>query len=71
MRKIDISTEYITLGQLLKLAGCVDTGGEVKRFLRERRVTVNGLPEERRGRKLYPGDAVEAEGCGRFTVERR
>jgi len=70
MRKIDISTEYITLGQLLKLAGCVDTGGEVKRFLRERRVTVNGLPEERRGRKLYPGDTVDAEGCGRFTVER-
>jgi S4 domain protein YaaA len=71
MRKIAISTEYITLGQLLKLAGCVDTGGEVKLFLRERRVTVNGQREERRGRKLYPGDMVEAEGFGRFTVERR
>ena len=70
VKKVSISTEYITLGQLLKLVDCVATGGEVKRFLQSRRVTVNGQPETRRGRKLTAGDVVEAEGCGAFAVER-
>jgi ribosome-associated protein YbcJ (S4-like RNA binding protein) len=55
---------------LLKLVDCVATGGEVKHFLQSRRVTVNGQPETRRGRKLVAGDVVEAEGCGAFAVER-
>lgn len=71
IRKVTISTEYITLGQLLKLVDCVETGGQVKRFLQIRRVTVNGQAETRRGRKLVAGDVVEAEGCGVFAVERQ
>jgi ribosome-associated protein YbcJ (S4-like RNA binding protein) len=54
-------TGVITLGQLLKLAGIVDTGGEVKPFLASVAVRVNGEEEERRGRKLAPGDVVEIE----------
>ena len=30
MKEIGISTEYITLGQFLKLADCIDTGGQAK-----------------------------------------
>ncbi len=30
MKHIKISTEYITLGQFLKLADVIDTGGAVK-----------------------------------------
>lgn len=48
----------IRLGQLLKLADVVDGGGEVKDFLAEVDVTVNGEPEDRRGRQLHPGDVV-------------
>ena len=48
----------IRLGQLLKLAGVRDTGGEVKELLAEQAVTVNGEPEARRGRQLHPGDVV-------------
>jgi S4 domain protein YaaA len=71
MKTIHISTEYITLGQLLKLADCIDTGGGAKAFLQQNTVLVNGQPDNRRGRKLVPGDIIEVEGCGRFTVAAR
>jgi len=48
----------IRLGQLLKLAGIVDSGSEVKAFLTTERVLVNNQPEARRGRQLHPGDTV-------------
>ena len=48
----------IRLGQLLKAAGLVDTGGEAKLVLAEGLVTVNGEVELRRGRQLRPGDVV-------------
>jgi ribosome-associated protein len=48
----------IRLGQLLKAAGLVDTGGAAKALLAEGVVTVNGEPETRRGRQLAPGDVV-------------
>ncbi len=68
MKNIGISTEYITLGQFLKLADCIGTGGEVKHFLQEKSVRVNDEPENRRGRKLRVGDRVEVEGNGLFTI---
>jgi len=68
MKTIGISTEYITLGQFLKLADCIGTGGEAKFFLQEAEVLVNGEPDNRRGRKLRPGDVVDVSGCGKFTV---
>lgn len=66
---VRIKESYITLGQLLKLTDCVATGGQVKPFLQENAVLVNGQPEARRGRKLYPGDRVEVAGFGMFEVE--
>ncbi|MFB9326585.1 S4 domain-containing protein YaaA [Paenibacillus aurantiacus] len=71
MKDISISTEYIALGQFLKLADCISTGGEAKFFLQETAVVINGEPDNRRGRKLYDGDQVEVEGCGKFRVVRR
>lgn len=71
MKNIGISTEYITLGQFLKLAECIGTGGEVKHFLQEKSVRVNDEPENRRGRKLRVGDRIEVEGNGLFTISNR
>ncbi|MFC5529597.1 S4 domain-containing protein YaaA [Cohnella yongneupensis] len=71
MKQIGISTEYITLGQFLKLADCISTGGEAKFFLQEAKVLINGEPDNRRGRKLIVGDQIEVEGCGTFTVSTR
>ena len=58
MREVRTRGDMIRLGQLLKLAGVRDTGGEVKELLAEQGVTVNGEPEARRGRQLHPGDVV-------------
>jgi len=58
-RDIQINEGTIRLGQLLKLADVIGSGAEVKRFLAERPVRVNGEPEARRGRQLHPGDLVE------------
>lgn len=70
MRKVAISSEYIKLDQFLKLADCVPTGGMAKAILQDGAVQVNQQPEDRRGRKLYPGDIIDVEGCGTFQVER-
>lgn len=59
MKEIKIHSEYITLGQLIKYLGIVNTGGEIKAFLSENSVFVNEMPENRRGKKLYPGDFVQ------------
>ncbi|RNB77015.1 S4 domain-containing protein YaaA [Brevibacillus panacihumi] len=71
MREVSIKTEYIALGQFLKLAEVIDTGGMAKAFLAEVPIKVNGELENRRGRKLYPGDEVAIEGCGRYQVVSR
>ncbi len=60
--------DYITLGQLLKLAGLLSSGGEVKSFLAETSVLVNGEPDTRRGRKLYPGDLVVIPGQAALRI---
>lgn len=68
MKKVEISTEEITLGQFLKLAGIIDTGGYAKLFLQEHEVFVNGAPENRRGKKLKLSDVIEVKGFGTYTV---
>lgn len=70
MKRVAIRTDYITLGQFLKLAAVIDTGGMAKAFLAEVPILVNGVPENRRGRKLYPEDRVEIEGYGTYLVTR-
>jgi ribosome-associated protein len=59
VRDVAIRGDMIRLGQLLKLAGVVDTGGELKALLAESDVLVNGELEDRRGRQLHPGDVVQ------------
>ena len=61
-RAIVIRGGAIRLGQLLKLAGVVDSGSEVKALLGEQGATVNGQPESRRGRQLRVGDVVQVGG---------
>ena len=58
-REIQIEGESIRLGQLLKLAGVIDSGSEAKVLLATDPVSVNGEPEARRGRQLHAGDRVQ------------
>jgi ribosome-associated protein len=60
-REVQIREQTIRLGQLLKLAGVVDRGSEVKALLASVPVAVNGEPETRRGRQLHVGDVVRVQ----------
>ena len=66
MEMITITTEYIKLKDLLKLAAVTATGGEAKLLIQDGEVLVNGEVCTMRGKKLRPGDVVEALGqrCG-------
>lgn len=61
MEEIKITTEFIKLGQLLKLTHIISSGGEEKVYVATRKIVVNKELENRRGRKLYPGDVIEVE----------
>lgn len=67
-KKVVINTEYITLGQLLKMENIIETGGLAKVFLSETEVLVNGIKEQRRGKKLFPGDIVNIKNLGSFII---
>lgn len=60
-QKVAIRSEYITLGQFLKFSGIVSLGSEEKAYLASKAVQVNGESENRRGKKLRPGDLVSLE----------
>ena len=61
-QQVPVRAGVIRLGQLLKLAGVVETGGEGKLRIQEGEAKVNGEVETRRGRQLVPGDLVEFAG---------
>jgi ribosome-associated protein len=61
-RDVAIREETIRLGQLLKLAGIAESGGEARELVQDGAVRVNGEVETRRGRQLHRGDVVEAGG---------
>lgn len=67
MREVAITTEFIRLQDLLKLAGAVETGGEAKERVQAGEAQVNGEACTQRGRKLRPGDRVSFGG-ETFTV---
>ena len=58
-RDVEIRGEMIRLGQLLKLAGRDRRRRPGGRLPRHHAVLVNGEPEQRRGRQLHAGDAVQ------------
>lgn len=59
---VSIGGESIRLGQFLKFAGLLDSGGNVKEAIIDGYVTVNGEVDRRRGRQLQLGDVVTFEG---------
>ena len=46
------------LDQYLKFIRVVQTGGEAKMIIKSGNITVNGIVEKRRGRKLVHGDQI-------------
>ena len=69
MRTIEISTEFIKLQQLLKLADIVGYGSDAKMLILNGQVKVNGEIAHERGKKIREGDIVEVEGEEDLTVK--
>ena len=66
--EVFITSEYITLGQFLKFENIIESGGTVKFFLEEIPVYINNERDNRRGRKLYPGDVIVIDEVGEFVI---
>jgi ribosome-associated protein len=67
-QQVKIDTEYIALGQFLKLAEVIQSGGMAKFFLQENEVFINGELDQRRGRKLRNGDVINIPGFGEYVI---
>lgn len=66
-----LKTEFITLGRMLKEIKVIDSGGQAKWYLAINTVLVDGEPENRRGRKLYPCMMVEVPDVGTFFMVKK
>lgn len=62
METIPITTEFIKLQDLMKLASLVGTGGEAKVLILNGQVSVNGETCLQRGKKIRPGDVISFQG---------
>jgi ribosome-associated protein len=60
-RSLKVGDRPINLTQVLKLAGCVQSGGEAKAVISAGRVRVNGEVELRKRRQMKAGDIVAVE----------
>lgn len=68
MEKVEITTEFIKLDQLLKWIGVADTGAFAKIIIKNGDVFVNGVQTLERGKKIKKGDVVEVKGIGKFEI---
>ena len=68
MNDLNINTEFITLGQLLKMINAISSGGMAKWFLEQHVVYVNGEEEQRRGKKLRHGDVIDIAEFGKYKI---
>ena len=67
--RVSIDTEFIKLGQLLKLASLVSQGSDAKMLIQNGYVSLNGETVYERGKKVYPGDREEVKDFGAVVVE--
>ena len=58
IQDVPVRGDEIRLGQFIKLANLVETGGTAKEVIAAGQVTVNGEVDTRRGRHLHVGDVV-------------
>jgi len=57
-KNIEIYSDFVTLQQLLKLCNVISSGGQAKQYLASNTIIINGVNDNRRGRKLRVGDVI-------------
>ena len=68
MEEVAITTTTIQLDQFLKWAGIVETGGQVKLFIEDGLIFINGIQVHERRKKIQHGDIVEIKDIGIWKV---
>ena len=58
----ELEEEFVELYKILKFEGLVDSGGMAKQIIADGRVSVNGLVETRKRKKISAGDKIEYSG---------
>lgn len=61
-RQVPIHTEYIQIDQLLKLESIIETGGQIKSFIDDKALTLNGQIVTEKRKKCRIGDIITCEG---------
>lgn len=61
LKEVYITTEFIRLDAVLKLASVVSTGGQAKMLIEDEQIKVNGEICTQRGKKLRDGDTFSFE----------
>lgn len=69
METVNITTPMIQLDQFLKWASILQSGGEIRFLLDEKKIFVNGILCTVKRKKLYPGDKVEIKGIGTYLIK--
>ncbi|MBQ2678846.1 MAG: RNA-binding S4 domain-containing protein [Firmicutes bacterium] len=69
MQEVYIKTEFIKLNQLLKLAGVLDQGSDIKYMLESCMIRLNGSAVSERGRKIRGNDVVSVTGYEDILVK--
>ena len=68
MEIIEISTPTIKLDQLLKWAGIVESGGQVRFLIDDDLILLNGIKVHERRKTINPGDIIEIKDVGIWKV---
>lgn len=68
MKRFTLEGEYIRLDDLLKLTGCVETGGQAKVLIQGGEVYLDGEVCTMRGKKLRGGETVSIPEDGAVII---
>lgn len=68
MEEIEIYTTQINIDQLLKWAGIIENGAQIRPFIENRLIKLNGAIISERRKKVRPGDIIEIQGIGCWRI---
>lgn len=63
-QRFTLEKDFIRLDDLLKITGCVETGGQAKLLIQGGGVTLDGAVCTQRGKKLRGGEHVTVSATG-------
>lgn len=68
MENIEIKTDVIQMDQLLKWAGIIESGGQMKFLIEDQVIKLNQVLVTEKRKKVFPGDILEVNGVGTWKV---